>query len=391
MMITAVVGVLLCSSVHSYDFAGGVGQPDNPFKISTAAQLIQIGSDRRLLTKSYVLENDIDLDPDLPGGRVFSGAVISADAGEGSENPDYCRVDMVDGQAVAVFSGRFYGNGHAIRNMVVDSPDGRCVGLFGYIGEDAVVSDLRIEDGRVSGQKHVGLLAGINHGTVSHCSVSGSVTGNSRAGGLIGSSSGHVVCSESEARVEGEEMIGGLIGHALAKSSLTGCRASCDVRGRSNAGGLIGQMLTGMAVNCRASGKVSSETNAGGLIGGGPYGGTISMCEASARVQGTVIGGLVGIAQQADIGNSYAAGALVRVEAEDSCGDELAGSGGLVGYWKAGHGHIVHCFWDRKVSGTEEAVGGIGSEASLKLTLTKGVDTMELKAEASSTPHTVGL
>ena len=379
-MITAVVGVLLCSSVNSYNFEGGTGDADNPFKISTAAQLIQIGADPDLLAKSYILENDIDLDPALPGGRVFSGAVISTSFDDQCENADDSRLAIVQGQAVAVFRGRFSGNGHSIRNMVIDAPDGVCIGLFAYIGDDGVVDGLKIEDSCVLGQRHVGLLAGINQGTVSQCGVSGSASGRSRIGGLIGSSSGHVICSESRARVAGENMIGGLTGHALSRSSITGCSSSCDVSGRSNTGGLVGEMLSGILINCHTSGKVISSTNAGGIIGGGPYGGTVSMCGSSALVRGTVVGGISGMAQHAEIENSYAASVLVEVKPTESRGGQLVYSGGLVGYWRASHGHIVHCCWDEDVSGAKTAVGSIEPSADLRLTLTNGVHTAEMKA-----------
>ena len=60
-----------------YHFAGGTGEPNDPYQIATAEQLISIGSDPNLLDKHFILLNDIDLDPNLPGGRVFTQAVIA--------------------------------------------------------------------------------------------------------------------------------------------------------------------------------------------------------------------------------------------------------------------------------------------------------------------------
>ncbi len=33
-------------SAHAYEFAGGTGEPSDPYQIATAGQLISIGSDR---------------------------------------------------------------------------------------------------------------------------------------------------------------------------------------------------------------------------------------------------------------------------------------------------------------------------------------------------------
>jgi len=57
-------------------YSGGTGEPNDPYQIATAKQLISIGSDPRLLDKCFVLVNNLDLDPNLPGRRIFSRAVM---------------------------------------------------------------------------------------------------------------------------------------------------------------------------------------------------------------------------------------------------------------------------------------------------------------------------
>jgi hypothetical protein len=68
-------GALVCAG--PYDFAGGTGEPNDPYQIVTAEQLASIGSDPNLLDKHFVLLNDINLDPNLPAGRTFTQAVIA--------------------------------------------------------------------------------------------------------------------------------------------------------------------------------------------------------------------------------------------------------------------------------------------------------------------------
>lgn len=60
-------------------YSGGTGEPNDPYQIATAAHLTSIGSNPDLLDKHFVLIDDIDLDPNLPGGQVFTQAIIAPD------------------------------------------------------------------------------------------------------------------------------------------------------------------------------------------------------------------------------------------------------------------------------------------------------------------------
>ena len=84
--IIMILGILLCSCAYSYSFESGTGEPYDPYQISTAEQLMQIGSDLSLMKKSFVLTSDIDLDPNLPGGRIFRTAVIAHSVDDGRSN-----------------------------------------------------------------------------------------------------------------------------------------------------------------------------------------------------------------------------------------------------------------------------------------------------------------
>ncbi|MBW8039446.1 MAG: hypothetical protein FVQ85_05550 [Planctomycetes bacterium] len=379
-----ILGILLCSWAYPYSFESGTGEPYNPYEISNAEQLMQIGSDLSLMKKSFILTSDIDLDPNLPGGRIFRTAVIAHSVDEDRSNLSDPLIVRAGGVAVAVFQGTFTGNGHSIRNMTIDAPSGKCIGLFGYVGNDAVINDLRIENASVVGERHVGLLAGINNGTISYSSCSGSIFGNNRAGGLIGTSRGRVTCCQSKTRVTGKQIVGGLIGHALSKSSIIDCQSKGNVTGESDIGGLIGEMLTGTVIGCSASGHVSSQTNAGGLVGGGPYGGAIVRCRSSAEIRGALVGGLVGIAQHTNIMHCHATGVLTGIRPTGKILDHMAGVGGLVGYWKASKGSITSSCWDREAhimgaSAVDVAVAGRSPGAKVRLISTKGATIAQIR------------
>ncbi len=161
----------------AYGFAGGTGEPNTPYQIATAADLLSIGSDSKLLSKCFVLVNDLDLDPNLPGGRVFDDAVIGRD-----KDP---KVSASSGLA---FSGVFDGQGHAIHHLCLSGSPGHNAGLFAY--SRGVIKDLHLKDVQVSGSP-CGALAGVTpDGMVLRCSVTGKVTGADNVGGLLGSRKG---------------------------------------------------------------------------------------------------------------------------------------------------------------------------------------------------------
>jgi hypothetical protein len=58
-------------------YSGGTGEPNDPYQIATAADLIALGETPADYDKHFILTADIDLDPNLPGGKVFSKAVIA--------------------------------------------------------------------------------------------------------------------------------------------------------------------------------------------------------------------------------------------------------------------------------------------------------------------------
>ncbi|MHC4736572.1 MAG: hypothetical protein ACYTDW_19270, partial [Planctomycetota bacterium] len=139
-LISAIIifGIVLCSRAYPYSFESGTGESYNPYEISNAEQLMQIGSDLSLMKKSFILTRDIDLDPNLPGGRVFRTAVIAHSVDEDRSIQSDSLIVRAGG--VVVFQGTFTGNGHSIRNMTIDAPGGTCIGLFGYVGNDAVIN-----------------------------------------------------------------------------------------------------------------------------------------------------------------------------------------------------------------------------------------------------------
>ena len=354
-IIIAVVVLWTSLPTYGYSFAGGTGEPNDPYQIATAEQLCSIGSDPNLLDKHFVLLNDIDLDPNLPGGQVFTQAVIAP-----------------DGEAFSwsgvPFTGSLNGRGYDIRNLIIHGDGTGLLGLFGHIGEQGVVRDLGIANADVNtGLWDCGTLAGANEGRISQCHVQSRVAGVWFVGGLVGrNNEGEIIECSAEGEIAGTEFLGGLVGENW-DGVILNSRASSRVvsRGIENSEivGLVGEN-SGSIVNCYATGDVSGSILAqvGGLVG--TNGGHVVNCHATGNVtptQGWELGGLVGN-NSGYIGHSYAIG---DVSGETSMygsrdGKPVASGtlGGLVGH---NCGHIYACYAGGDISGGDgsSSLGGL--------------------------------
>ena len=337
------------------EFAGGTGELNEPYQISTAEQLISIGDDPNLLYKHFMLVNDIDLDPNLLGGQVFTQAIIAPNG---------------------KFSGCFDGNGYKIINLTIHiSNDEYHIGLFGRVNKKGRICNLGLEDLYISGDDlhYTGGLVGDNVGVIDNCYTTGSIScsGGTDIGGLVGGHSGdsgivvlientkgsitncysnvNIICKGSTT------WVGGLAG-SNSLGTITNCfvKASVNVgNDSSQVGGLVGENQ-GIIISCYSNGTISggnSNRNVGGLVGNAWGESRIINCYSSATVltgdNCSRLGSLVGKNRET-IANCYSIGTV-------SCGENCQDIGGLVG-----DGSAYNSFWNTETSGTSTSDGGIG-------------------------------
>jgi len=260
-------------------YSGGSGRADDPYQIATAADLIALGETPDDYDKHFILTADIDLDPNLPGGKVFDRAVIAPDD---IAQPYYTIIG-------SPFTGVLDGDGHRVLNLVISGE--AYVGLIGELGSGGQVRNLGVVDVRiVSSGWCVGGLAGrMRDALVTRCYSTGVVTGRSVVGGLIGRNGyevgmmgdirgGTIDQCYSTASVSGNEAVGGLVG-THEGGSLACSYALGSVTGNRSIGGLVGwngepdddtlRSASAAAVfHCYAAGAVVGEDYTGGLIGG---------------------------------------------------------------------------------------------------------------------------
>ncbi len=312
-------------------YSGGTGVPEDPYLISSAADMNAIGSHTEDWDKHFVLTQDIDLSYyDGQSGRPAFSVIGYANIYSKTPN-------------TWPFSGVFDGNDHKISNFTILKYYMNGAAIFRYMnGADAEIRDLVLIDTNInySGNGNCGALVGrLESGTVRNCQV---------VGGII----------------SGDDYLGGIVGDNWGL--IENCFATCDVAGTTaHVGGLVGRN-EGTILSCYATGNVSGTTLVGGLVGrhsAAFFGvGIISDCHASGSVTGNYAGGLVGQSWTGVITKSYASGYV--------SGGSV--NGGLVGEVVMG-GQTNSSFWNYETTG--QLVSDGGTAKSTKEMMTKSTFT----------------
>ena len=380
--------LIVCLSLQSLalcaDFAGGTGEPDDPYQIATAEQLISINSDYDLMSKHFILVDNIDLDPNLPDGRIFTDALISRDKKD-------------DGYWGTPFRGVLDGQGHTIANLHIKGQPGYNAGLFGML--DGLVMNLHLTDvvvsgspcgaiagmsdngmilrcsvtGQISGDEDVGGLAGSNgFGSLVECDAQVKVTGGEKVGGIVGGNSGTLMHCGVQAEVVGQQDVGGLVGKAHGR--IIECIATGAVFGSNNVGGLIGDSRGSIILRSSAICEVTAEETAGGLAGKAiwSFGSMFTDCYFQGSVAGATVGGLIGEVMRIQVLNCYAACEILPRGAKGR--DPVIG--GLFGDTRTTSWAplTAACFWDAELSGIDISTGSYPLELGTGLTTEQMLD-----------------
>ena len=242
---------LLISSTAEAKYSGGSGTADDPYRIASARDLIDLGNTPVDYDKHFILAADIDMNE-----QVFGDALIAAGAEFWG--------DQADGTK---FTGDFNGNGHRIMNLTIDSTGtgSNYVGLFGYVYFGARIRNLGIENGQIRADGgHTGALVGRNHGgTIERCYTNCRVTSTgSIMGGIVGTSwYGTIRDCYASGSVRGGNTVGGVVGRCLA--DIRTCYSTARLSGSSGVGGVVGDATSSGISLCfwdrEASGITTSD------------------------------------------------------------------------------------------------------------------------------------
>ncbi len=250
------VGLFLLTivSTATAKYSGGSGTAQDPYHIATAADLIALGETPGDYDKHFILTADIDLDPNLPGRKVFDKAIVAPDV---DPNKD-------DFQGTP-FTGVFDGNGHVISHLTIKGIG--YLGLFGRLEFAGVAKRLGMADANITGSgSWIGGLVGHNHGTVALCYSMGAVSGDMGVGGLVGDNGGSVIQCYSTGAISSAGRAGGLVGWNSWGGTVIQCYSTGAVRGTWEVGGLVGYNFGSVWMSLwdiRTSGQVTSAGGTG--------------------------------------------------------------------------------------------------------------------------------
>lgn len=241
------------------------------------------------------------------------------------------------------FSGTFDGAGHTISNLRFNGYAYDYCGLFGVIGAEGTVKNIKFEKPRVTSIGYnVGVLAGSNYGTVDSISVDNftvQATAGYQVGGVLGWNRGKAShLNVTNGTLVSLGFMGGAVGRAVGDITYADV-SNVTIRQTGSqvfSGGVVGYISRNgtsgpytKLSHVSFSGTVWSSVDQVCL---GGISGEIALTNvdhavASARVLGgrtqAYVGGLAGAVYSAHITDSYASGM-----AENKSGDQV---GGLIG------------------------------------------------------------
>lgn len=207
-------------------YSGGAGTSSNPYHIDNLNDLNELSSTTADWDKYFIQTDNIDASETSTWNSGAGWSPI--------------------GNRYAKFTGHYNGNGKIITDLYINRPMDETQAFFGW-AENATISDLRLFDCTVVGDRTCGVMAGVLYSSsVSNCGTTGSVSCNQAGGGFIGSVSESVINnSYSEANVtgptnDGHYRFGGFVALSAYHSSITNCYARGDVSGYQWVGGFVG-------------------------------------------------------------------------------------------------------------------------------------------------------
>ncbi|MCG8319863.1 MAG: T9SS type A sorting domain-containing protein [Cytophagales bacterium] len=212
-------------------FAGGSGTSTDPFQIENIDQLQRINSLPSLMSRHYLLMNDID-----------ASATANWNGGKGFQPLGYENTHQK-----VPFTGSIDGGGHRIEYLHINRPDEDVVGLIRR-ALDANISDLGLFDCFIRGRDSVGAwfgqvlpVTGFEGTELSRVYVSGEVQGQDNVGAMAGyAESIYLDNTYNTARVVGRRRVGGLMGFCK-RSSIIQVYSAGPVLAGAEAGALAGR------------------------------------------------------------------------------------------------------------------------------------------------------
>lgn len=199
------------------------------------------------------------------------------------------------GSAGSPFKGRFDGLDYHIFGLTIGSENNRKdnVGLFGQVGDGAIIRNVTLNGGLITGRNNVGSIAGSVTGSalIENITNTADIDGANNVGGIIGSlkaegnkkpQAQHFVNSGS---VNGKTNVGGIVGYAEGITLDGRIYNLGTVLGtENNVGGIVGHALNTTIGNPLGE-DAYTIYNQLGVTGGWNVGGIVGLIEGNSTVQ----------------------------------------------------------------------------------------------------------
>ena len=235
----------------------GNGSVDNPYEISTAAELAWFRDyvNNESQYASATLTDDIDL----------SEFCHAADAATNTEELSWDPIG--NGR---MYCGTFDGNGKTIRNLYINTTY-IYRGFFGYANGGSI-KNITFDNAKVKNTNKFG--TGILTGGFENCTIENikilancSVEGTENTGGIAGAGAGNISNCENYAMVNGTNKVGGIVGSSY-NNTISSCANYGAITGTEyGVGGIVGYFGTGTMQNSANYGDISGVAQVGNLTG----------------------------------------------------------------------------------------------------------------------------
>ena len=321
--------------------------------ISTANDLVSWAARTDKLTTDVVLDADIDMND-----QAWTPVGSSMSSNEG-------------------YSGNFDGNGKTITNLTVSGTGN--VGFFGGLAQGAKVYDLKFLKATIKGDgsSYAGVVAGANFGIIDNCSVNNSeVSGSNNAGAITGNNSVQINnCNVQDVTINGN-YVGGIAGvnHGKIEYCTVSGSGTTIISTGYGAGGIVGSTseeggvsTSGRVLKCAVNEIRISGNRVGGIAGENSFGAVaqcvVNKCSINTNNyssgNSTCLGGVVGYNTRGDVVACYSANSIIGENSKS-----LEALGGIVGYNNNSSANIYGCYSTKNllygnVSGTESGLGAI--------------------------------
>ena len=331
------------NSITATKPSAGDGSKNNPYQISTAAELYWFAA----LVNGDTTVSDVTAANTSACAELMNDITVNEnvlkDDGTPADDTSNFRSWTPIGNSNNQYIGTFDGQGHTISGLYFNTSTAECVGLFGMVGSGGSVSKVGVVDSYFKGKKYVGGVCGWNKGgTITNCYNRGTVSGSSfYVGGVCGENNGGTITNcYNTGTVSGSNQVGGVCGYYYG-GTIENCYNTGAVSGKSYVGGVCG--LNDAYDLSNGTVTITNCYNTGAVSGTGPYvGGVCGLNDVFNSYYGTVT-----------ITNCYNTGAVSGTSIVGGvCGKNYAKNS------SNGKATITNCYNTGNVSGSSQ-VGGV--------------------------------